>query len=269
MRRSFQDRVVIVTGASRGIGRRVAGRLAARGAKVALVGRTGADLEAALKDIRSAGGTAEALAADLTDSEARAWVVAETAKRFGRIDGLVNAAGVAAHGPFATGTEAVNRAVMEINFFAAAEMMRLVIPHLIESAASGNRPVILNVGSVVSRFGIPGVSEHSASKHALLGLSEAVRCEVARFGIDVLVAAPSIVKTDDTQSHLLRDEPVVPIDFAQGMDADDVAERIVKSMERGTKEAYLGKQSWWVNVGRRVGPRVLRKVMWRKYGIGA
>lgn len=268
MRRTFQDRVVIVTGASRGIGRRVAGRLAARGAKVALVGRTASDLADAAREIGSAGGTCEAFPADLTDPQARARTVEAVAERFGGIDGLVNAAGVAAHGPFESGTEAVLRAVMEVNFFAAAELTRLVVPHLIESASNRRQPVVMNIASVVSRFGIPGVSEHSASKHALIGFSESLRCEFVRFGIDVLVAAPSVVKTDDMGSHLLRNEPLVPINFETGMDPATVAEQIVVAMERNRAESYLGRQAWLVNVGRRVGPRVLRKMMWRKYGIG-
>jgi NAD(P)-dependent dehydrogenase (short-subunit alcohol dehydrogenase family) len=267
MRRTFQDRVVLVTGASRGIGRRIAGRLAARGAKLALVGRTAADLQDAAREITSSGGTAEAFPADLTDPQARSRVVESTAERFGGIDGLVNAAGVAAHGPFESGTEQVLRAVMEINFFATAEMTRLVVPHLIESASRRRQPVVMNVASVVGRFGFPGVSEHSASKHALIGLTESLRCEFVRYGIDVLVAAPSVVKTDDMGSHLLRNEPLVPVDFDAGMDPDAVAEQIVVAMERNKDESYLGRQAWWVNLGRRMGPRVLRKVMWRKYGV--
>lgn len=267
MRRTFQDRVVIVTGASRGIGRRIAGRLASRGAKVALVGRTASDLADAAREIRSAGGTSEAFPADLTDPNARVRVVDAVALQFGGINGLVNAAGVSAHGPFESGTEAVLRAVMEINFFAAAELTRLVVPHLIESASNRRQPVVMNVASVVGRFGFPGVSEHSASKHALIGFTESLRCEFVRYGIDVLVAAPSVVKTDDTGSHLLRNEPLVPIDFAEGMDPEVVAEQIVVAMERNKDESYLGRQAWWVNLGRRMGPRVLRKMLWRKYGV--
>ena len=267
MRRQFQDRIVIVTGASRGLGRRIATRLASRGAKVAVVGRTQSDLDSVAKEIQKSGGVAESIPADLTDPEARKHVVRAVQKRFDGIDALVNAAGVAAHGPFESGSETVLRMVMEINFFAAAEMIRLCVPFLIESAASHHQPVVMNVASVVGRFGIPGVSEHSASKHALIGLTESLRCEFVRFGIDVLVAAPSIVKTDDPGAHLLRNEPLVPIDFSKGMDPDDVAEQFIAAMERNKTETYIGKEAWWVNLGRRLGPRVLRKMMWRKYGI--
>lgn len=267
MRRQFKDRVVIVTGGSRGIGRRIANRLAGRGAKVALVGRTQSDLQNAAETIRQAGGIAEPIAVDLTKTDARKHVVETVKKQFGGIDGLVNAAGVAAHGPFETGTEEITRTLMEINFFAAAEMIRECTPSLIESAKKGLQPVVLNVGSVVSRFGLPGVTDHAASKHAVIGLTEAIRCEYSRLGIDILFAAPGVVRTDESAKHLLRDEFLIPVDFSAGNDPDIVAEEIIRAMERNQTETYIGRDAWWLNFGRRCGPRIMRRIMWRKYGV--
>ena len=221
------------------------------------------------KEIRDAGGTCEPFSADLTDPISRNLVVKATVEKFGGIDGLVNVAGVAAHGPFESGLETLNRQLMEINFFATTEMSRLCTPPLIESAAKHRQPVIMNVGSVVSRFGFPGVTDHAASKHALIGFIESVRVEFVRFGIDVLFAAPGIVKTDETAKHLLRDEFLIPVDFTKGNDPEYVAERIIQAMERNKTESYIGRDAWWVNIGRRIGPRILRKMIWRKYGIGA
>ena len=269
MRRQFKDRIVIVTGASRGIGRRISLKLALRGAMVVLVGRTQSELNSLAAEICMSNGQCHSIAADLTDPAARERVVKTAVEKFNGIDGLVNAAGVAAHGPFESGTETVLRTIMEINFFAAAELIRLCVVPMTESAVKNRQPVVMNIASVVGRFAIPGVSEHSASKHALIGFSESLRCEFVRYGIDVLVAAPSVVKTDDTGSHLLRNEPLVPIDFSEGMDPEIVAEQIIDAMERNKTESYIGKQAWWVNFGRRCGPRIMRRVMWRKYGIRA
>jgi short-subunit dehydrogenase len=267
MRRTFTDRVYLVTGASRGIGRRVAIRLAARGAAVGLVGRSANDLSETARIIRDANGRGEVIPADLTDPAARERAIAIVKSKFGQLDGLVNSAGVAAHGEFESGTEAVLRAVMEINFFAAAEMIRLAVPLLRESAKANRQPVVMNVASLVGRFGMPGISEHSASKHAIVGLCEALRVEFVRYGIDVLMAAPSIVKTDDHEKHLLREAPVPSVDFEKGIDPEAVADEIVKAIERNKAESYIGRLAWWVNVGRRVGPRGLRKILWRRFGV--
>ena len=267
MTRTFPDRCYLVTGASRGIGRRIAIRLANRGARVALVGRTRSDLEETARTIESAGGQAVVIPADLTDPPARERVIASVLAAWGQLDGLVNAAGVAAHGEFSTGTEEVLRQVMEINFFAAAEMIRLAVPALTASGKAGRQPVVMNVASLVGRFGMPGISEHSASKHALVGLTESLRCEFVRYGIDVLLSAPSIVKTDNHDAHLLRSDPIPSVDFEKGIDPDMVAEAIVTAIARNQSESYIGRLAFWVNMGRRLGPRMLRKVLWRRFRV--
>lgn len=267
MTRTFPDRVYLVTGASRGIGRRIAIKLATRGARVALVGRTPSDLEETARSIESTGGQSVVIPADLTDSSARERVIASTLAAWGQLDGLVNAAGVAAHGEFSTGTETVLRQVMEINFFAAAEMIRLAVPALTASGKAGRQPVVMNVASLVGRFGMPGISEHSASKHALVGLTESLRCEFVRYGIDVLLTAPSIVKTDNHEAHLLRSDPIPSVDFEKGIDPDMVAEAIVTAIARNQSESYIGRLAFWVNMGRRLGPRMLRKVLWRRFRV--
>src|SRR5262245_63226084 len=172
MRGTLNDKVVLLTGASRGIGRRVADRLVGKGAKVGLVARSAEPLMAAEADLRATGGDALALPADLTVPADRERVVAATVERFGGLDVLINGAGVAAYGPFATGTEEVLRTVMEVNFFAAVELIRLCQPHLLNSATAGRAPAGLDLTSVVGRAGTPGVRYHATSKSRLVGLPE-------------------------------------------------------------------------------------------------
>ena len=166
MRRDVRGRVVLVTGASRGIGLRVAERLAARGARLAVTARSADDiakLAARLPD-------AEAFPADLTNPADRERLVNRVAERFGGIDVLLNCAGVCSFGEFSTSSEDILRRVMEVNFFAPIEMIRLCHPHLAKSAA-GWRPAVVNVASICGRWGIPSLSEHCASKHAFVGLT--------------------------------------------------------------------------------------------------
>src|SRR5207302_2835172 len=154
---------------------------------------------------------------------------------FGGLDILINNAGVGSFGHFAESSEAVLRQVMEVNFFAPAELIRLAVPHL----QRGVRPAIVNVSSMCGRRGLPAWPEYSASKFALCGLTEALRAEMVRFGIDVLLVLPGLTRTD-LGSHLLRNQGRMRIDFTGGMKPEMVAERIVRALEKNRTETVLG-----------------------------
>jgi short-subunit dehydrogenase len=264
MRRSVRGRVVLITGASRGIGRRLALRLARLGARLALTARSADDLDALAQELSAAGAEAEPIPADLTKSHDRERVVREVVRRFGGLDVLVNCAGVCSFGEFATSSEDVLRKVLEINFFAPVELIRVAHPHLLASAAAGNRPAVVNVASICGRCGIPSLPEHCASKHAFVGMTEALRAEFARFDIDVLLVLPGLVRSDDLNRHLLRNEGRIYLDFEGAQPSDEVAAGVVRSLERGRAEAAVGFVSWWVWVGKRLWPRGVRWVMRRK-----
>ena len=264
MQRELSSRSILITGASRGIGRRVAERLAKLGARLTVAARSDDELASLVSAIRASGGIAVAAAVDLTDPLQRERLVSGAVERYGGLDILVNAAGVASFGEFATSTPEILRKVMEINFFVPAELMRLARPHLAESAQTGYRPVILNLASICGRCGIPSLPEHCASKHALVGLTETVRSEYARFGIDVLLVLPGVVQSDDLQRHLLRNEGRIYLNFEGAQRADAVADAVVTSLIRNRRERAVGFVSrvvWW---SRRFWPRVLRLVMLRK-----
>src|SRR5579885_1727704 len=132
MRRAMRGRVVLVTGASRGIGRRVAERLGRLGARVAVTARSADELARLTQTLKDVGTEVEAYPADLTDSAARDGLIRDVVARFGGLDVLVNCAGVASFGEFASSEEGILRRVMEINFFVPAEMIRLAFPHLLQ-----------------------------------------------------------------------------------------------------------------------------------------
>src|SRR5438552_3722963 len=134
MRRDVRGQVVLITGASRGIGKRVAERLAGLGAKLALTARSADDLARIAADLRTAGTEVEAFPADLTNPTDRDALVTATAARFGGLDVLINCAGVCSFGEFSTSSEAIVRRVLEVNFFAQAEMIRACQPWLARSA---------------------------------------------------------------------------------------------------------------------------------------
>ena len=201
---------ILITGASRGIGRCLAEKLAPFGVKLTLVARGESALVGLAGTLCQNGTVAFPIAADLTDAAQRQRVVREAVAKMGGLDVLINNAGVASFGHFATSSETVLRTIMEVNFFAPAELMRLAVPHLMK----GRQPAIVNVASLCGRRGLPGWPEHCASKFALVGLSEALRGEFARFDVDVLLVLPGLVRSDDLGQHLLRNDGRMKLNFA-------------------------------------------------------
>jgi short-subunit dehydrogenase len=264
MRRDVRGRVVLITGASRGIGKRVAERLVLLGAKLAITARSESDLAKIAGDLRAAGAEIEAFPADLTSPMDRELLVAKVVSRFGGLDVLLNCAGVCSFGEFSTSTEEIVRRVMEVNFFAQAEMIRLCVSPLARRVSNGFSPAIVNVASICGRWGIPSMSEHCASKHALVGLTEALRGEFERFGIDILLVLPGLVRSDDLNRHLLRNEGKISLDFEGAQPSDDVADDVVRSLLRNRTEATSGWVSWGVWLFRRLFPRAVRFFMQRK-----
>jgi short-subunit dehydrogenase len=264
MPRQLNGRSILVTGASRGIGRRVAERLAKAGAHLTVTARSEDELVKLVADIRAAGGMVQAVPADLTDPDQRQRVVSAAVETFGGLDVLLNCAGIASFGEFASSTPEIYRRVMEVNFFVPAELIRLCQPHLLASATAGRQPAVLNLASICGRAGIPSLPEHCSSKHALVGLTEALRAEFARYDIDVLLVLPGLVKSDDLNRHLIRNEGKVYLDFDGAQKADEVADAVVTSLRHNTRERAVGFVSWWLWFGRRAWPRGVRWIMRRK-----
>lgn len=265
--RDVRGRVVLVTGASRGIGRRAAERLAKRGAILALTARSTDDLATLVSELKAAGAQADAFPGDLTKPADRERIVANTVARFGRLDVLINCAGVCSFGEFSTSSEEIVRRVLEVNFFAPVELIRVAAPHLtrsFETARDGWRPAVVNVASICGRWGIPSMSEHCASKHAFVGLTESLRGEFQRFGIDVLLVLPGLVRSDDLQKHLLRNDGKIHLNFAGAQPSDEVADAVVRSLLTNRVEKAVGFASWWVWFGKRMFPRGVRFFMQRK-----
>jgi len=198
---------------------------------------------------------------DLTSPADRERIVAEAVGRLGGLDVLINNAGMCSFGEFSTSGEEVLRQIMELNFFAPAEMCRLCLPHLTESV---NRPAIVNIASIVGRRGIPSFPEHSASKFALVGLTEALRCEFVRFGVDVLLVVPGLAKVENFEKHLLRNEGRIFIDWNNVQSAETVAAGIVRALERNRSESVIGWLALQICRLQNLWPGLLDSIMARK-----
>ena len=260
MRRELRGLRAVVTGASRGIGRLTAENLAREGCAVVLAARSADGLLATADAIRAAGGTAVVAPADLTTPEGRESVVRAAAEQLGGLDVLVNNAGVASWGHFATSSEQILRTVMETNFFAPAEMIRAAMPLL----QQGRTPAVVNVSSLCGRRGLPAWPEHSASKHALAGLTEALRAEFVRFGVDVLLVVPGLTRSDDLSKHLLRREGRADLDFANATPPEEVADAIVGALRANRRETWVGRDTRRLLLVNRIAPRFVRWMVARK-----
>jgi short-subunit dehydrogenase len=258
MARVLRGRNLLITGASRGIGRGVAKLAAAEGARVALAARSAGELESLVAELKQAGAEAWAFPTDLTQREERWRLVEQAASALGGIDVLINNAGLASVGAFASSTEDVLRRLMEINFFAPAELTRMCLPYL----EKGHQPAVVNVGSVCGRSGIPGLSEHSASKFALTGLTEALRAEFVRYDVDVLLVLPGLTQTDDLGKHLLRDDiKRYGLDFAGAQPPEAVSKAVIDALKKNRPETTVGRQAWWVAFGQRASPLVMNLIL--------
>jgi short-subunit dehydrogenase len=253
MRRKLRGKRILLTGASRGIGRHLALRLARCGARLALAARSTDELNKVARELTFAGTDAYAIPTDLTQAASRDALVQTAVEKLGGLDVLINNAGIASFGHFDTSDESILRQIMELNFFAPAEMMRLCITHLVRGA----QPAIVNVASVCGRVGIPAWPEHCAAKHALVGLSEAVRAEFVRFGIDVLVAMPGMTQSDDLGKHLLRNAGRHSLNYRNAPTPKLVANGIVQVLQWNRHEACVGRQSRWLVWASRLFPRVV------------
>ncbi len=259
MVRSLSGCRMIVTGASGGIGWALAEEAARRGAALALVSRSKERLEPVLASLRTGGTPAFAIAADVTVDADRKRLLAEAAEHLGGLDVLVNNAGVGSFGHFAGSTESILRQVMEVNFFAPAELIRSAVPLL----RRGRQPAVVNIASMCGRRGLPAWPEYSASKFALAGLSEALRAEFVRFDIDVLLVCPGLTRTG-LGGHLLRNEGRMRIDFSAGMAPETVAARVLDALEDNRAEVVVGNEARWMLCINRALPRLVDRLMARK-----
>jgi short-subunit dehydrogenase len=252
MKRELRERRLLITGASSGIGYCLAEQAGAAGARLVLTARSAARLEELAAKLRSRGVSVLAVPADLTQEDERQRLLEQAVQHFGGLDVLINNAGIASFAHFADSSEAILRQIMEVNFFAPVELIRKAIPIL----ARGCQPAIVNVASMCGRRGMPAWPEYSASKFALCGMSEALRAELVRFGIDVLLIVPGLTRTALPQ-HLLQNRGRYPLDFERGMPAEQVAAGILRALQRNRPETVLGRDARWLLRVNRFFPRLV------------
>jgi NAD(P)-dependent dehydrogenase (short-subunit alcohol dehydrogenase family) len=198
-RYSFSGKTVLITGGARGLGLAMARRFADEGAHVVLVSRSADELARAAAELRARGAHVTVHVADLRDAQRAAGVVGEVVGTTGRLDVLVNNAGVIQVTPFEHATTADFQDSLDIHFWAPLHLIRAALPHLEEQ-----RGRIVNISSIGGRTGVPHLLPYSAGKFALTGLSEGLHAELSRRGVHVLTVTPGLMRTGSHRNALVR-----------------------------------------------------------------
>ncbi len=258
-RRQIAGSRILITGASQGIGRALAEEAARQGGRVLAVARSQALLDELSQAIRAAGGVVETVAADITKADDRQRMVEAARQHFCGLDILVNNAGVGATGHFAEVSPERLRTIMEVNFFGMTETTRAFLPML----RQGNQPAIVNISSIAGKRGIPARSEYSASKFAVQGFSEALRGELGKDGIDVLIVSPGLTQTNFSK-NMLEQKARMQMDHMRGMTAEQVAKATLRAIEKGRSETTLTLQGKFLAFVSRFLPRLADRIAARR-----
>ena len=180
-------------------------------------------------------------------------------QHFGGLDILVNNAGIGATGHFVEAAPDRLRTIMEVNFFGLTETTRAFLPMF----RQGNQPAIVNISSIAGKRGIPARSEYSASKFAVQGFSEALRAELVKDGIDVLIVCPGLTQTNFSK-NMLEQKARMPMDHMRGMTAEDVAKATLRAIEKGRSETTLTFQGKLMVFVSRFLPRLADRIAARR-----
>jgi short-subunit dehydrogenase len=255
--RPLAEQVVVVTGASSGIGLVTARLAAARGARVVLVARDGADLESAVTEIRVAGGQAAAVVADVADFDALAHAAERAVAAFGGIDTWVNNAGVSIYGRIQDVPLADARRLFETNYWGVVHGSLVAVPHLAQRGGGA----LVTVGSVLSDTTMPLQGHYAASKHAVKGFTDALRLELQEAGVPVAVSLvkPAAIDTpypQHAQNHLGVEPKHQPPVYAPEL----VAEAILACAVKPTRDVKVGGSAKMYTTLETFAPRLLDRV---------
>jgi NAD(P)-dependent dehydrogenase (short-subunit alcohol dehydrogenase family) len=230
-------KVVLITGASSGIGRETALRLAGHGARLVVTARNGFALDEVVQLAQAAGSEALAVPTDVGDAEACRHSVEATIERFGMLDILVCCAGISMRAYFEASDVAAMEKVMRVNFFGTLYMTSYALPHVKRQRGS-----LVAISSLAGKRGVPSYAVYGASKFAVHGLYESLRGELKRSGVHVGIVSPGFLATPlhdhvlGPQGDIWRDPPAPPF---RVWPVARCVDKIVRLIVRRRKEALL------------------------------
>jgi short-subunit dehydrogenase len=248
----LNQKAVLLTGASGGIGRCLTRELVRHGARLALAGRNEAELSELAQRVNADGGVAVALPIDLSEPSSDAALVERAEAALGCIDVLVNNAGLSSFGPFYAEDDAAIRRIIDVNLTAPMLLVRAALPGMLRRRLGH----IVNIGSAFGSIAFPDFAAYSTTKFALRGFSEALRRELAGSGVRITYVAP---RTTDTTMNTQAVRAFVARTGAAMDRPETVAQLITNAIEQDRSEVYIG---WPERLLVRVNGVVPRLVDW-------
>lgn len=231
----MKNKVVVITGASSGIGRALAKEFASKGARLSL----GARRTELLEDLKNKLSVAEVLIqkTDVSNENDCRMLIEETIKKYGQIDVLINNAGISMRAIFEEVDLKVIRQLMDVNFYGTVYCTKFALLHLLKTKGS-----LVGVISIAGYVGLPGRTGYSASKFAIRGFLDTIRIENLKKGLHVLVAAPGFTASEVRKVALTDDgspQGETPRDESKMMSAEECARRIVRAIEKRKRSLIL------------------------------
>jgi len=250
---SYHGLTALVTGASSGIGRLLALRLAREGARVALVARRADLLEQLAAEIATAGGEALALPCDVSD-RAQVFAAAQRAlERFGAVDLLVNNAGYGHHRRFLDWDVEDMERIMRVNYLGTLYWTKALLPQMVER----KRGWMVFMASLAGRVGVPEESAYVASKFALVGLSEALSIELEDDGVHVLTVCPAIVRTEFFDDEALARMP--PVSRRNMLAPEVLVDAVIAALAQGKHQITVPGRFAMAYLVKAVAPGFMRR----------
>jgi short-subunit dehydrogenase len=256
----MDNKVIWITGASSGIGEALAYAFSAAGEKVLISARRTEELERVKAGCANPG-MVRVLPMDLLDMAAFDERVREAIGAFGQVDILVHNGGITQRGYVRETELAVQRQVMELDYFSYVALTKAMLPHFIERK-TGHFVVM---SSVMGKIGTPMRSAYAAAKHALHGFFDCLRAEVSAMGVRVTVLTPGYIQTNISQHAITGDGSTLgkaSQNIEKGLPASRAAAKILRVVRKGRYEAYIGKRSmeWVALVLNRLAPGLVMKL---------
>lgn len=237
MKNIFKDKVVIVTGASTGIGRAIAKEFAGNGSKVVMAARSTEKLQQIESHLKELGFDVMACTTDVTHEDECRRLIEKTVEKYGTIDILINNAGVSMRALFSVLDLSVIRRLMDVNFWGTVYCTKYALPYLVE-----NRGSIVGVSSIAGFHGLPGRTGYSASKFAMHGFLETVRIENLRKHLHVMIIAPGFTSSEVRKHALLADgseQGNSPREEGKMMSPEHVARWVLKGIRKKKRNKIL------------------------------
>ncbi len=233
----MKDKVIIITGASSGIGLACAREFARRGAHLALAARSLDKLKEVEAELQKAGNQVISIQTDVSQEADCKHMVDQTLKAFGRIDILINNAGISMRALFKDVDLSVLKQLMDVNFWGTVYCTKYALPHLLTQKGS-----VVGVSSIAGYVGLPGRTGYSSSKFAMHGFLEALRVENLKTGLHVLIAAPGFTASNVRKAALTADgsnQGETPRQEEKMMTAEEVATHLAKAILKRKRTLIL------------------------------